>query len=162
MSILSLGDEADAPSRALWEEFGPLFTGRMQAWLDHQAKEWSRCGHVNPRDPQLLDRLGMETGWVFFEILQGTSAKAVERRAHLRTALVITGEYDGVASEVHELAKAVRRREVYNVVRRAAVLLEQLDASDAAAVLAEYALAHEPGGDGVEFSRIRKRKNELQ
>lgn len=162
MSGLILGEEADAPGRAVWEGFAPLFEKRVSERMAHEAKQWSRCGHVDPTNPRLLHFLGEDVAWTFWQILTGTSGDATKLRDRLREALHLTLEYDHAAPRIRELAAAIRRREVYNVIRRAAALLEDLGEADPAAVLAEWAERHEPQPevDGVAFSRIRRRKSE--
>lgn len=159
---LTLGKEADASGRAVWEKFGPLLLDELKVGLEWEAKEIRKCGHVDPGDPRLLSWMSQRIAWTFMHVMHGSSDRAVDLRNNLRDGLVLLEAYDGAAARIHELAKAVRRREVYNVIRRAAALLEDLGETDPAALLAEYALQHEPVDDGAQFSRTRRRKSELR
>jgi len=158
---LALGETADAAVRATVEGLAELLEGRMTSHLEHKSIYGGACGHVDPRDKTLRHFMVQSATWALYTILAGTSSEGVGTRNALREALALTAPYDETAEATIALAKAIRRREVYNVIRRAAVLLEQLDDADDAALLHEYALKHEPAGDGVAFSRIRRRKNEL-
>lgn len=162
---LTMSEQAEAPARAVVEQLAGVLEDRMAAYLEHTATagEWGlglKCGHVDPRNAQLRHWVAQSASWTLLLVLEGTSAKTIGIRRQLREALAMVEPYDVVGAAVLELARAIRRRHVYNVVRRAAVLMEQLEEPDVAAVLHEYALAHEPAGDGNQFSRIRRRKNE--
>lgn len=155
---LSMGERADAPARAVWDI---LSDALAPAILKRGRIRW-KCGHIDLEQRDQLTWFARDVAYAVFMVLEGAGEDAVDARGGLRDALGITSAYDGVAGEIRELAAAVRRREAYNIIRRSAALLEQLGEPDPAALLMEYAIAHEPVGDGVAFSRIRRRKGELK
>lgn len=157
-TTLSLGRDAEAPARAVWEVLNDALATQIRQRV---LVRW-KCGHVNIESRSATEWFAHDVAYAVFRVLEGTGELAVDARGGLRDALGITADYDGSARRIRALAAAVRRREVYNVIRRAAALLEDLGEVDPAAVLAEYALDHEPAGDGVAFSRIRRRKSELR
>lgn len=159
---LPIAFEDRAPIHAVGEALCQAFTARVRESLEHVSTHegWSRCGHVDPRSPNLQRLLGQAIEYATWNLLENTSDRALQLRRDLRAALELTGPFDDVAEDIRALGLALRRRQLHFALRRAAAVLERAGDLDAAAVLAEAAQRHEPAGDHLQFSPRRRLKSE--
>lgn len=159
---LAIAHEDRAPIHAVGKALSEAFRARVDELLQHAGthESWSRCGHVDPRNPKLVELLSHGIEYALWLLLESTSDRAVHLRQDMRAALELTGPFDEVAHELHALGVALRRRQIYFALRRAAAVLERAGDPDGAALFAEAALRHEPAGDHLQFSARHRLKSE--
>jgi hypothetical protein len=159
---LTIGHDDDAAARAVWdmlhEDIGTQLAERNRGFADLGPGPLEKLATV----ARGIDWLAEAIGYAVWTILESKSARAIKLRAALRQALALIEPYDQVAPEIHELGVALRRRQIYFIVRRSAAVLEAEGAGDVAAQLLDAAAQYEPDPDidHLAFSPRRRLKSE--